>query len=257
MAVNLKGKKTSLDEASIYEKRNDNLTEKERFKHMTAKEKRTHFTTYYLPKVAILATVFAIVFYIVWVDFIDKADTYMRCAILNESINDGVLTEMGDNFTKSMNLDIDDYKSSFYIYYTRSDVAMQMGADAGSDLSEISSRLVASMLDSMIATPEDVEDTYLKNGFLADLSTIFSEEELTQLKDYLYIPTTAEYNNGKPYGIRIAKSSVYQSLFADREPMQKEPVFYIISNAEEDGKEYARKYVHFLFPDVFERQVSQ
>lgn len=181
----------------------------------------------------------------------------MRCAILNESINDGVLTEMGDNFTKSMDLDIDDYKSSFYIYYTRSDVAMQMGADTGSDLSEISSRLVASMLDSMIASPEDVENTYLKNGFIADLSTIFTKEELTRLKDYLYIPTTAEYNNGKPYGIRIAKSSVYQSLFADREPMQKEPVFYIISNAEEEGKEYARKYVHFLFPEVFERQVSQ
>lgn len=252
MAIDLKGKKTSLEDASIYHKREDSMSEKKRFQNMTAKEKWSHFVTYYLPKLTIIFVIASIVFYIIWVDFINKADTYMRCAILNESISDGALTEMSDNFTKSMKLNIDDYKSSFYIYYTRSDIAMQMGADTSSDLSEISSRLVANMLDMMIASPEDVEDTYLKNGFMTDLSSFLSKEELTKLDEYLYVPTTVEYNNGRAYGIRITKSSVYQSLFSDRQPLQKDPVLFIISNASEDGKQYARKFIYFLFPEVFQ-----
>ena len=41
MALNTKGKKTSLtEEASIYQKRQDDLSDKERIKNMTGKQKR-------------------------------------------------------------------------------------------------------------------------------------------------------------------------------------------------------------------------
>lgn len=252
MAINLKGKKTSLEEkASIYSKRNDTMSEKERIRNMSPKERLTHFITYYLPKLAVIVTIAAVIFYIVWVDFIHKADIYMRCAILNESITDSSLTEMSDDFTESMNMSIDKNKASFYLYYTRSDVAMQFGRDTGNDLSEISSRLVANMLDMMIATPEDVEQTYLKKGFMTDLSTFLSKEEYTRLQKYFYIPATTEYNTGKPYGIRLKNSSVYQKLFSEREPLQQEPVLFIITNATDEGKQYARKFIHYLFPELF------
>lgn len=251
MAINLNGKKTSLEDASIYKKRNDDMSEKERFRNMSGKERWTHFSTYYLPKLLITAAIAAILFYIIWVDFINKADIYMRCAILNESVSDSSLTEMSDHFTETIEMDNKKNKASFYIYYTRSDIANQFGADAGSDLSEIGSRLVANMLDAMIATPEDVEQTYLKNGFMTDLSTFLTEDEYARLQDYFYIPNTDEYHNSKAYGIRIAKSSVYQSLFSDREPLQQDPVFFIITNATEEGREYARQFIYFLFPEVF------
>lgn len=251
MSIDLEGKKTSLNkEAAIYTKRNDSMSEKERIRSMSGKERRTHFATYYLPKLTIFIAIASILFYIIWVDFIDKPNIYMRCAILNEMISDSSLTELSDRFTESIKMDIDDDKSSFYVYYTRSDIAMQYGADSGNDLSQISSRLVSNMLDMMIASPEDIEQIYLKNGFITDLSTFLTKEEYSRLKDYLYIPNTAEYHNGNAYGIRIAKSPVYQSLFTDKKPLQQDPTLFIVSNATKEGKEYARKFIHYLFPDV-------
>ena len=252
MAIDLKGKKTSLEEeASIYAKRDDNQSERERFRNMSGKERRVHFTTYYLPKLLIILAVASVIFYIVWVDLIDKADIYMRCAVLNESISDSSLTKLSDDFTQSMNMDIKDNKSSFYIYYTRSDIAMQYGSDTSSDLSAISSRLVSNMLDTMIAAPEDVEESYLENGFITDLNIFLSKEEYKKLKDYLYIPNTEKHHDGHAYGISLTKSTVYQSLFSDREPLQNNPTLFVISNATSEGKEYAKKLIYFLFPEVF------
>ncbi len=242
MAVNLKGKKTSLEEeASIYQKRQDDLPERERLKQMTGKEKREHFKTYYLPKLFIVLTVAAVIFYIIWVDFINKSHIYMRCAILNESISDGALTELSDHFTESLKMDSSKNKTSFYLYYTRSDAAMKMGADAGSDLSEISSRLVASSLDCMIASEEDVKDSYMKNGFMMKMSDLLSQDELAQLKQYLY------NHNGTSYGIHLKQCPAYQSLFSDRTPMVEDPILFVITNATDEGKEYARKLIHYLF----------
>lgn len=246
MAVNLKGKKTSLkEEASIYQKRQDDLPERERLRHMTGKEKREHFKTYYLPKLFIILAVASIVFYIIWVDFINKSHIYLHCAILNESISDGVLTELSDNFTESIGMNSGKNKTSFYLYYTRPDAAMEMGADAGRDLSEISSRLVASSLDCMIASEEDVKDSYMKNGFMLPLDELLTKDELVRLEPYLY---RTDSRDGQVYGIQLKQCSAYQSLFSDRTPMVDEPVFFVITNASEEGKQYARKLINYLFP---------
>ena len=251
MAININGKKTSLDDAAIYQQRDDNMPEKERFRNMSPKQRWTHFSTYDLPKLLIITAIAAIVFYILWVDFIKKADIYMRCAILNESISDSALTELSDRFTETLDMDIGQNKASFYIYYTEPDIAAQFGSDAGKDLSEIGSRLVAGMLDTMIATPAHIEQTYMKNGFITDLSTFLTKEEYSRLQKYLYIPSTDDNQKGAAYGIRIAESSVYQSLFSDRIPLQKDPVFFIMTNATDEGRKYARRFIYFLFPEVF------
>lgn len=245
MAVNLSGKKTSLEkEASIYQKRQDDLPERERLKQMNGKQKREHFKTYYLPTLLLILAVAAVVFYIIWVDFINKSNIYMRCAILNESISDGALTEMSDHFTEAIGMDPGKNKASFYLYYTRSDVAMKMGADAGSDLSELSSRLVASSLDCMIASEEDVRDSYMKNGFLLDLSKLLTKEELKRLKPYLYV---TKNGTGPAYGLHLEQCSAYQALFSDRTPMVKDPILFAITNSTEEGKQYTRQLIHYLF----------
>ncbi len=251
MALNVKGKKTSLKEdASIYRKRQDDLPEKERLKQMSWKQKREHFKTYYLPTVLIIMAVAAVVFYIVWVDFINKSNIYMRCAILNESVTDGNLTKLSDDFTESIGMESGKNKASFYIYYTRSDVAMQMGADTGSDLSEISSRLVASSLDCMIASEEDVKDSYMKNGFMTDFEKLLSKEVIKILEPYLY-----RQNDKKETicGIHLNKCKRYQELFSDRTPITKDPILFVITNATEEGREYARKLIQYLFSEELEK----
>ena len=232
MALNTKGKKTSLtEEASIYQKRQDDLSDKERIKNMTGKQKRDFFKTYYLPKLLVILAVAGVVFYIVWVDFINKSHIYMRCAILNESITDSTLTEFSDRFTDSLKMNYKKNRASFYMYYTRSDVAREMGADTGSDLSEISSRLVANSLDCMIASYEDVENIYLKNGFIMNLNDFLSEKEKKALKPYL------------------EDCKKYRTLFTGRTPITEEPVLYVITNATDEGKNYVKQLIHYLYSD--------
>lgn len=250
MAVNLQGKKTSLDEdASIYRRRQDDMPEKERFKQMSGKEKREHFKTYYIPTLLIVLAVAAIVFYIVWVDFINKSHIYLHCAILNESIPDGALTELSDKFTESLNMDSGKNETSFYLYYTNTDAALKMGADAGRDLSEISSRLLASSLDCMIASENDVRDSYMKNGFILDLNELLTKEELTRLKPYLYQSDPA---GSFIHGIHLKQCAAYQALFSDRSPMVDDPILFVITNATEEGKKSARQLIHYLFAGELE-----
>ena len=247
MALNTKGKKTSLtEEASIYQKRQDDLSDKERIKNMTGKQKRDFFRTYYLPKLLVILAVAGVVFYIVWVDFINKSHIYLRCAILNESITDSTLTEFSDRFTDSMKMDYKKNRASFYIYYTRSDVAREMGADTGSDLSEISSRLVANSLDCMIASYEDVENIYLKNGFIMNLNNFLSENEKKALKPYF---VTKKNEADKVIGISLKDCKKYRTLFTGRTPITEEPVLYVITNATNEGKNYVKQLIHYLYSD--------
>ncbi|MFR1746960.1 MAG: hypothetical protein ACLSV5_02575 [Clostridium sp.] len=247
MALNTKGKKTSLtEEASIYQKRQDDLSDKERIKNMTGKQKRDFFRTYYLPKLLVILAVAGVVFYIVWVDFINKSHIYMRCAILNESITDSTLTEFSDRFTDSMKMDYKKNRASFYMYYTRSDVAREMGADTGSDLSEISSRLVANSLDCMIASYEDVENIYLKNGFIMNLNNFLSENEKKALKPYF---VTKKNEADKVIGISLKDCKKYRTLFTGRTPITEEPVLYVITNATNEGKNYVKQLIHYLYSD--------
>ena len=247
MALNTKGKKTSLtEEASIYQKRQDDLSDKERIKNMTGKQKRDFFKTYYLPKLLVILAVAGVVFYIVWVDFINKSHIYLRCAILNESITDSTLTEFSDRFTDSMKMDYKKNRASFYMYYTRSDVAREMGADTGSDLSEISSRLVANSLDCMIASYEDVENIYLKNGFIINLNNFLSENEKKALKPYF---VTKKNEADKVIGISLKDCKKYRTLFTGRTPITEEPVLYVITNATNEGKNYVKQLIHYLYSD--------
>ena len=247
MALNTKGKKTSLtEEASIYQKRQDDLSDKERIKNMTGKQKRDFFKTYYLPKLLVILAVAGVVFYIVWVDFINKSHIYMRCAILNESITDSTLTEFSDRFTDSLKMNYKKNRASFYMYYTRSDVAREMGADTGSDLSEISSRLVANSLDCMIASYEDAENIYLKNGFIMNLNDFLSKKEKEALKPYF---VTQKDETDKVIGISLKDCKKYQTLFTGRTPITKEPVLYVITNATDEGKNYVKQLIHYLYSD--------
>lgn len=174
MAINLNGKKTSLKEdASIYEKRPEHSSEKEKLKSMNGRQKRSYFATYYLPPILVVLAVVAVIGYIVWTDFINKSNIYFRCAVLNESLTDSSLTEFSDSFTKSIGMDEEKNKASFYVYYTRSDLASEIGANAARDQSEITSRIVASNLGGMIADEKDGL-SYYDSGFFLKLNDFLS-----------------------------------------------------------------------------------
>jgi hypothetical protein len=251
MAINLNGKKTSLEEeADIYQKRSDKESEREKIKKMNGKEKRSYFAAYYLPKLLIILAVLSVVFYLLWADVINKRDIILRCAVLNESITDSALTEFGDSFVTSIGENPDKTAASFYAYYTRSDLAAEFGGNAANDLSEITSRIAACDLGCMIASEEDGKN-YLDNGFFLELKDFLTEEEYSSLSSAMYTAPDGEEIKAGAYGIRLDDSPVYQALVKDSKTKIEHPVFSIITNADDETKEYARKLIHYVFPDIF------
>ena len=86
-----------------------------------------------------------------------------------------------------------------------------------------------------------------------DLDTVLTPKEINALADYLYIPDDTSLNpSGKPYGIELEKSPVYQSLFQkEQEHWVDTPVLTIISNSER--KEISRELIYYLFPNVLQK----
>lgn len=249
MSINLNGKKTSLKEnAEIYKKRADKESDRDKLKKMDGRQKLSYFTAYYLPKLLIAIAVAAVAFYLLWSDVLHKRTMILRCAVLNEAITDSALTEFSDTFLTSIGEDPDKTNASFYIYYTHSDSAAETGVNAANDLTEISSRIVAADLGCMIANESDGKN-YMDAGFFMKLDDFLTEKEYSTLKDHLYKVPAGEKNTAGIYGIYLDNSPVYKELRKEiKKPVEK-PIFSIISNAGKEDKEYARKLIHYLFPE--------
>lgn len=248
MALNTKGKKTSLDEkAFIYEKRDEEESEKSKWSKMNRQQKKVHFKTYYLRPVLIVFAVLVLVGFFIYKDVIMKKDIVYRCAILNERALDGPVSEFGDAFVDFLKLNPSKNLASFHMYYTDPKLAKEVGASSATDLTQISSTIYASVLDSMIAA-EEYFTTYMEHDFFVDLSTILNEKELETIKDSLYIPDTDANSEKHPYGIYLDGSSVYHQIFKQGGGAVEKPIFGIIFNSE--NKERSRQFLYYVFPEL-------
>ncbi len=250
MAIDTKNKKTSLEnDASIYEKRDENKSEKARWAEMSKAEKITHFKTYYLRWVVIGFVVLLIGSYIFYTDVIMKKDMVSRCAIVNEFASEPAVEAMSDGFTRYLGLDPDKNITSFRLYFTNSEMANQVGASASNDLTQISSLIYASSLDFMIAGEEDFK-TYMDNGFFTPIDQILTKEEMEKLKDKLFIPE--ESTQKVAVGIYLDNVPKYKELFKDGGGAVEKPILGIIFNSEK--KDIGKEYIKYLFPEVFENK---
>lgn len=250
MALNVKGKKTSLDEqASIYEKRDEGESEKSKWDRMDRKQRITHFKTYYLRPLIIGILVLCVAGFFIYKDIIMKKDVIYQCAVLNEQAFDIPLTEFGEGYVTYLGMDPDKQLSSFHLFYTDAELARAVGASASSDLTQVSSMIYARKLDSIIADQVDY-DTYMKEEVFMDLSELLSEAELAVIQDYLYVPEVPDQEAGHPYGVYLDQSPVYETIFRDGGGIVEKPIFGVIFNSEK--KEESRQFLYYVFPQLKE-----
>lgn len=248
MAINLKNRKTKLEErASIYEKRNEDESEKSKWKRMNPSQKITHFKTYYLLPFLIGAAILGLAGYFFYNDVITREEVVYRCAILNESAFDIPLEEFGDRYIEFLGLDTKRNTPSFHLFFTNSEFASKVGATAATDLTQISSMIYAATLDSMIAAQEDLT-SYMENDFAMDLTEVLNETELEVLKGHLFIPDTPENKDRHPYGVYLDQSDVYQKVFEDGGGIVERPIFSILFNSSK--KEESKKFLYYVFPEL-------
>lgn len=251
MALNTKNKKTSLDEdAFIYEKRDEEESEKSKWGKMSREQKMVHFKTYYLRPLIVICLVVAVAVFFFYKDVIQKRAVVYQCAIVNEKAMEIPIDEFGNRFVESMVLEPERNEAVFSLYYTNQELASQAGTSASNDLTRLSSMIYAASLDSMIAGEEDLQ-VYLKNRFFVDLTELLGEEELGRIQDRLYIPeSVGEFVNeeGHPYGIYLDGNKEYQQIFEGSVPVVEKPILGIIFNSE--NKEVSKQFLYFLFPEL-------
>lgn len=250
MALNVKGKKTSLDEqASIYEKRDETESEKSKWGRMDRKQRITHFKTYYLRPLIIGILVLCVVGFFIYKDVIMKKDIIYQCAIINEQAFDIPLTEFGERYVTYLGMDPDKQLSSFHLFFTDPELAKEVGATASSDQTQVSTMIYAGKLDSIIAGQADY-DMYVQNGLFMDLSELLSEEELEVIRDRLYMPVIPDKEAGRPYGVYLDQSQVYGAIFQDGGGIVEKPIFGVVFNSEK--KEESRQFLYYVFPELKE-----
>ncbi len=250
MAINLKGKKTKLDErASIYVQRDEGESEKSRWGRMNWRERLIHLKTYYL-RIAIIAVVVAAVAgYFIYHDVFLKRETIYHCALINEMAKEVSVDALADDFTMKIGFDPSRNMTSFHLYYTDTELANQVGATTAADLTQVSSMIYAASLDSVIAGAEDFA-MYLENGFFVDLTEFLTAQELEKLQDYLYVPEGRQNPDGHPYGIILGGNEVYRKMFENGGGIVEKPIFGVVFNSE--NKERSRQLLYYFFPQLGE-----
>ncbi len=251
MAFSTKNKKTSLGEdAFIYEKRDEQETEKSKWAKMNRDQKLVHFKTYYLRPLIVVCLVVAVAGYFFYSDVIRKKNVVYQCAIVNENATELPVQAFAESFVESMNLDSDKNKAVFQLYYTKEELASQVGTSASTDLTRISSMIYASSMDSMIAGEEEFQ-VYLGNRFFVDLTELLGEEELSRIQDRLYIPeSVGEFKNEEkhPYGVFLQQNERYGQIFEGGASIVEKPILGVIFNSE--NKEASRQFLYYLFPEI-------
>lgn len=248
MALNIKYKKTSLDEnASIYSKRDEDEPERSKWSRMDRQQKWVHFKAYYLRYVVIGCLVLAVAGFFLYKDVIRKTEVIYRSAVLNEIAMEIPITKFADGFTESMNIDPDRNLSSFHLYYTDAELAKQVGATVSSDLTQVSSMIYAGKLDSLIAGQDDFEG-YREKGLFIDLSELLSAEQMEQIQDRLYLSEDAADGKSHVWGVYLDASPVYEQIFADGGGIVEKPILGILFNSQ--NKEASRQLLYYLFPEI-------
>lgn len=248
MAMDVKGKKTSLrEDASIYEKRDEEESEKSKWARMNRQQRITHFKTYYLRPLIIGLVVLAIAGFFLYKDVIMRTDVVYQCAVVNENALDIPVEEFADGFTGSLGLDTARNRSSFRLYYTDGELAGQLGISPVTERTQLSSMIYANTLDSMIAGQKDF-DGYREHKFFEDLTKLLSEEELRMLQDRLYIPDTPDNPDKHPYGIYLTGNEVYGQMFEGGGGIVEQPIFGVLFNSEH--KEYSKQFLYYVFPEL-------
>ncbi len=103
--MDVKNKKTVLnDEAALYQHKED-ISEKEKWQQMSGAKRWEYFKEYYLMKLIVTVSVIAVVGSILHTMLSPKPDMLFSVAIINDSLNQAAYEEVQDKFEELLQLD--------------------------------------------------------------------------------------------------------------------------------------------------------
>ncbi|MBP3567999.1 MAG: hypothetical protein J6K04_02425 [Lachnospiraceae bacterium] len=238
--MNLKNKKTVLnDEAALYSHRED-VSEKEKWKNMSGKERWQYFADYYLARIVVTVLVVAVIISILHTMLTPKPDIVLSVAVINDSLHHQVYEEIQKEFDELLALDPENQETLFDTGYSFENdyQAFQKFAmyNAVGDL-------------DITIMPVSVFETYAPQGFFASVAELLPTDLYISLSEYmLEAKLKDEDGNIIPDSETVLGISMETSRICKGQ-QYAEPMVLAI-NAAPKNKDNVEKFLRFLFfPD--------
>jgi hypothetical protein len=232
-------KDTTLDDsAEIYQHR-EQLSEKQKLKEMTFREKLTYFNNYYKVTAIVVLVIIGFVIYMGYSILTPSPETVLYTAVINNALDDPIAETLQSEIGKQLN--INEKTQNIII-----DTSFILGSDANpseyamANQQKLATYFYASEVDVIIA-PESVFKAYAKNGSFSKLSDELPADMCNTLADSFYYSTTSEDPNSSVYGVYLNNSAIYDN----KGNIIDKPVLGIVVNS--DYKQNAVEFIRYLF----------
>ena len=239
--MDVKNKKTTLsDEAALYHHRED-VSEKEKWNNMSAKERWEYFKSYYLLKVLGGIVAVAVVVSILHTMLTPKAEVLLSVAIANGAMTQEQYLKVQEGFDKALGLDPEKQETVF-------DGGYDFEYDLYESMQKFAIYNAVGDLDVTIM-PLSVFEVYAPKGYFAQISSKVSTGLYLQLTDCLVScglnDEDGNYIEGSEavYGIRIDGTKVYEGYEV------KEPVVMVINLASQKDASIEKFLQYLFFPE--------
>lgn len=237
--MDIKNKKTALsDEASIYYHTGEVLSEKEKWKSMSGRQRWEYFKSYYLMKLIVAIVIAGFAGSLLYSILSPKPETVFYAAVINSAMNMQQIEQVQPEFEAYISLDPETQEILFdegYYFYEREYESLQKFATYSA----------VGQIDVTVM-PLSVFEKYAPAGYFAETAEKLPTDLYLELSDYLVESGrfgddgTILEGSEAVYGIRIDGTWLYEEVSVT------EPVILAISSASKN-EENVIEFLRYLF----------
>lgn len=236
--MNLKNKKTVLnDDAALYSHKED-VSEKEKWQNMNKKERWQYFADYYLARIVVTVIVAAVLISILYTMLSPKPDVVLSVAIVNDSVAADTYDNLQQKFEEHLGIDPETQQTLFDTAYSFSSIDYE-------SWQKFSMYNMVGDLDVTIM-PLSVFEEYAPGGYFSAISQHLPSDLYRDLSEYM-LETKQKDDDGNlipdsetVFGINLGSTWVYEGQ------ERTEPMVLAI-NAAPEHVENIEKFLRFLF----------
>lgn len=236
--MNLKNKKTVLnDDAALYSHKED-VSEKEKWQALSKKERWQYFADYYLGKIAAVVLILAVVGSILHTILTPKPEVVLSVAVVEDAANQLIYDDLQAQFNTMIALDEETQQTVFDTGYNFSNGDYQ-------SWQKFSMYNMVGDLDVSIM-PRSIFEEYAPGDFFSPVAAHLSSGIYGALSEYL-LETKRQDDKGNlipdsetVYGIDLSSTWLYAS-------QQREEPMVLVINAAPKNVENIEKILTLLF----------
>lgn len=239
--MNLKNKKTVLnDEAAIYSHKED-TSEKEKWKSMSNGERWQYFKDYYLARIVVTIIVVAVIGSVVKTMLTPKPDIVLSVAVINDSLYQQTYDDLQKQFEEVLALDAKTQKTLF-------DTGYNIGGGDYQSWQKFGMYNMVGDLDVTIM-PMSVFEECAPGGFFSSVAGHLPTDLYMALSEHMVESKLKDED-----GNLVPESEIVLGICVDSSPVfegqQRNESLVLAINAAPKNEENIEKFLRFLFfPD--------